>query len=123
MLATGEGSAHLGPALGQNRKEIEHHLHIPADLFLVIAQVGPHLKILENRHVRKNAAPFGDLYDPERDDLVTAHLLDRIAHEKDFTTFRRHDTADRHQGRRLSGTVSANQADDLAFADINRDIL
>src|SRR5205823_10232156 len=64
---------------------------------------------------------LGGLRDPQRRDLVARKSLDLTALEHDPALARRRETGDRAQRRGLAGAVGADQGDDLALVDLERD--
>jgi hypothetical protein len=64
------------------------------DRLLRIDEIGANPKILFDRHLREDPAPFGNAGNPETDDLVGRHLIERLAFESDRAGARRRQSQD-----------------------------
>ena len=82
-----------------------------------------HLQVLEHAHPREEPPPLGRLRDPELHDLVRGPIRDLLALEADRSPPRAVEAVDRAERRRLAGAVRADQRDDLALPDVDRDAL
>ena len=121
LLAARERATVLVHALFQAREQAEHALHIGADVFLVGAGKRAHLKVLAHAQARKNAPALGRLQHAQVHDLVRGNLVDALAFEHNLTLARRRDARDRAQRGALARAVRADQRDDLALLDGDRD--
>src|SRR4029079_16678365 len=91
------------------------------DWDLVLAREGPHLKVLVHGHAGEDAAAFGALRDAELDDLVRTQPVDALAAQDDLALARAKQPGDGPQRRGLAGAVGADEGDDLALVDVDRD--
>ena len=89
----------------------------------VAAQIGPHVEVLLDRHVREHPPPFRTMRDAERDDLACRAARDVPALEHQLAAGGRQDTGDGAQRRALAGAVGADQRDELARLDGQRNAL
>src|SRR3954453_18667286 len=123
LLAAGHRAALLLLALLEAREERVDAVDVLADPGAVAAGERAHLEVLEDRHPREDAPPLGRLGDPDLGDRVARQALDVAAVEDDPPGPRRDDARDGPQRRRLAGAVGADQRDDLALVDLERDAL
>src|SRR4051812_45999708 len=123
LLAAGHRPALLALALLQAREQRVHAVQVLADALRVPARERAHLEVLEDRHAREDPPALGRLRDADLGDGVARQPLDLGAVEDDAAHPRRHDARDRAQRRRLAGAVRADERDDLAFVDLERDAL
>src|SRR5262249_43918780 len=123
LLAAGHGPALLLLALLEAREQRVDAIDVLADRLRVLAREGAHLEVLQHGHAREDAAPLRRVGDADRGDGVTGHRLDLAPLEHDPPAARRDDARDRAQRRGLAGAVGADQRDDLALVDLDRDAL
>ena len=74
-----------------------------------------------DRHPAEHATALGRLADAHLDDLVRAAVVDPLAAELDLALAGAELAGDRPQRRRLAGPVRADERDDLALVDRERD--
>jgi hypothetical protein len=89
----------------------------------VLATVGTEFEVVLDRQVREHHATLGALRQTERHDLVRRDARDVPALEHDAAGLGRDQARDGAQQRRLAGTVRADERDDLALPDRDRDVL
>ena len=91
---------------------------------VVLAREGAHLEVLADRHAREDAPALGRLGDADlaRPRGRSVSWISRPS-KTDRALLRRQDPGDRAQRRRLAGAVGADQRDDLARVDLERDAL
>ena len=82
-----------------------------------------HLEVLEHRHPGEDAAPLRRLGHAHRRDLVGRHVAERVPLSEICPVRGCMQPGDRLQRRALAGAVRADQRDDLALLDLNRDAL
>src|SRR4051794_14174523 len=123
LLAAGHRAALLTLALLEAREQRVHAVEVLADAGGIAAREGAHLEVLEDAHAREDAPSLRRLGDPDLGDLVAGETLDLGAVEEDAAGPRRHDARDRPQRRRLARAVGADERDDLALVDLERDAL
>ena len=110
-------------ALSKNRETLKSEVNVGLDTRLVIAQIGAHFEVFQHAHLRKDVTPFRNLTDAEADNFLRAQPLNGLTAKEDFAAPRRRHAGNRHQGRALACAVGADQRDDLAFVDRQRDVL
>src|SRR5436190_2515561 len=118
LLAARHRARLLLLALLQPREQVVDAVQIRIDV--VVAQIRPELEVLAHGHAREAAPALRPLRDAEPDDLLRSRLPQLASLEFDRPLARRREPGDRAQGRRLAGTVRADQRDDLALVDLDR---
>jgi hypothetical protein len=88
---------------------------------LALAQGGAELEVLEHRQLAEQAAVLRHDRQAAGDPRRHVHVVDLLAVEQHAPASRAHDAEDRLQRRRLARGVAAEQADQLAGADLERD--
>src|SRR3954469_3542211 len=121
LLAAGERSCELRAAFVEEREELVDTVVVL--LRAAAVQVGAHLQVLEHRHGPEEAAILRHDRHPLADPVARGALRDVLAAEANRAVPRLHDPEDRLQRRRLAGRVSAEEADELAGADVKRQSL
>ena len=116
LLATGERACELFCALLEAREELVHAREVALDAAALLARVGPHQKVVEHDHPRKEAPALGRLADADPHDLVGLGLREVASVEADLPPGGMHESRDRPQRRRLSRTVGADERHNLAGA-------
>jgi hypothetical protein len=111
------------PALGEPRKLIEDARHVGRDPAPIRAQVTAHFQIFQHRHLREHVASLRTMREPERKNGARGGMGDVVSVEHDRAGNRMQQSRDRLQGRRLAGSVRADQGDELTFADGERHAL
>ena len=74
-----------------------------------------------DRHPGEDPAALGALADAELDDLVRTEAVDPLAAQPDLALARLEQPGDRPQCRGLARAVRADEGDDLALLDVDRD--
>ena len=74
-----------------------------------------------NRHPWEDAPALGCVADSQADDRVRRALRETLPVEAHGAAARAQQAADRAQGGRLAGAVGADERDDLALVDAQRD--
>src|SRR5580704_12934871 len=86
-----------------------------------MSREGAHLEVLLDRHHREDPTTFGYVADAQGGELVRLDLGDVIALEGHRAAHRGAMAGEHPPRRRLPGAVSAEQRDDLALLDRERD--
>src|SRR5262249_23907184 len=123
LLAAGQGSRRLPPALGEPGKLIEDPRHIGRDPPPIRAQIAAHFQIFQTRHLREHVASLRTVREPEGKDGASGGGVDVVSIEYDRAGSRMLQSRDRLQGRGLAGSVRPDQGYELAFADGERHAL
>ncbi len=83
---------------------------------------GPEQQVLAHRHGGEYLAAFGDERTPAADDLLGRHAGDGLLPEPDLAAARPQQAGHRPEQGRLAGAVGADDRDDLALLDMERDV-
>ena len=84
-------------------------------------RVGADQHVLQGRHVVEQPDVLEGPRDAQLGDLELLALAERLAHERDPAGGRLVDAGHHVEAGRLAGTVGADQAEDLAGVDVERD--
>ena len=123
LLAAGElarrtcSSSAAGPGSARARADVG------SDALAVLRTVAPILRFSPTVRRAKIRRPSGTSAMPRRRISSGGSADDRRAVEQDVARDRRERARDRHQGRRLAGAVVADEADELALVDLEREAL
>ncbi len=79
-------------------------------------------EVLLDRQLREDPPPFGHERNPAARDLLGRTSEERLGAEANIAADHRSNTHDRVERRRLAGPVRADQADDLAGSDLEREL-
>jgi hypothetical protein len=93
-------------------------LEILADRPPIPPHVGAHLQILVDGEIRKHPAALRAVRDTELEDFGGLMSVNVAAREDDAALSGAQQPRDRPQGGRLAGAVGAEEADELAFLDL-----
>ena len=121
LLAARERPGELPAALGQEREEREHALERLPPQAPALGAARAQLEVLEHGHRGEELAALRHVGDPARHDGRGRQPADPPALELDGAAAQREEAADRAERRRLARAVRADQRDDLALADLERD--
>jgi hypothetical protein len=89
----------------------------------VSLDVCAHLEVLQHRHLGKHDAPLGHVGESPSEDEVGAQPRDVVLVEDHAPRARREESHDGLEGGRLARAVGADDADDLAAAHVERDVM
>ena len=123
LLAAGERAGALASALLQDGKVLVDHRERLGRVGLAPAEVRAHLQILEHGHLGEEPSSFRYVRDPEAHDLVRRQAENRRLLEMDVAAAGSDEPAERAKARRLARAVRADQADDRARRNVERDAL
>src|SRR6266571_5018193 len=123
LLAARQRPRLLALPFREPREEREDTVQVLSDLRPIRALKGAHLEVLDHRHAREELAALGRLRDPAPHDLVRRRPRDVLVFEEDRASARTVETVDRAERRGLARAVRADQRDDLACTDLQRDPL
>src|SRR5581483_1325666 len=119
LLAAGKGAAALPAVLAQHRERLQNGLQVPAPR--TSRRAADH-EVLFDGHLAEELPAFRDERDPAAHASVRA-LAREIASVEDDTPARRPVCArDRTEKRRLAGAVGADERENLAVLDGERDV-
>src|SRR5581483_6543012 len=121
LLAAAQGAGGLRTTLGEPRKQRIDVLEV-----LLLARPGvpwrrAHLEVLENGEVGEDLAAFGDMADARLAHAMARPAGDVLAVEYHAPARRPLDAMDGADQRALAGAVGADDGDDLARVDAERD--
>ena len=88
-----------------------------------VARSSPILRFSPDGQAAEDSTALGNERDARTEDLVRRAARDRTALECDVAGRRLEDAGDRQQRRRLAGAVVADEADELALVDLEREPL
>src|ERR1019366_3972145 len=108
-------------ALGQGREQRVDFFEVAIAQGTRARQHGAHIQVLDRRQGRENLAAFGDLTDAETADLMPRPAGDIQAAEIDVAACRLVHPGDGADERGLAGAVGADNGDDGALLDLERD--
>ena len=121
LLTSGERTRQLSDALLQNRKHRQNPLFRGFDFFLVVAQEGTHVQVFLHGEPTENPPPFRHLHDASRDHMMRCNITQGLPIESHFALGRWQDPTDCFERSALSGTVCADQGDDLVAVHLQRE--
>ena len=110
-------------ALGQDREQRQHPLEITRPARPRARQHRAHGEVFGDRERRKDLAALRDLADAEVADAVARPARDVAAAKHDAPARRAVHARDGADERGLAGAVRADDGDDLAFRDLERDAI
>ena len=84
---------------------------------------GAHLEVLQHRHLGKDDAALRDVGQAARQHLIGPEARDVLAVEHDAAAGRVHEAHHGLEGGGLARAVGADDADDLAAAHVERDVM
>jgi hypothetical protein len=115
--STGErpSDGSLLQAVLQLGEVIEDTVEIGTDHRRILAPICAHFQVLAHAHVAENLATFGDLHHTTFDNLVRGHALDAFAVEANAAGLHGNEAGYGVEGRRLTGTVAAEECNDAPF--------
>ena len=87
------------------------------------AQMGADRDVLQHGHVGHQLDVLEGSGDAELDDLLRRRVVDLVAEHGDRAAGRCQHAGDQVEGRALAGAVGADQGDDLAGLDVERDVV
>ncbi len=123
LLAAREGAGHLAHALGEARQQGQN----PFEFRLAMGPRAPvearQQQVLADAHLGKHETAFGNLDDAALDPMLRRELRYVLAFEQDRSRHRRHDARETVDQGRLAGVVGAQEPDDLASLEPERDAL
>jgi hypothetical protein len=122
LLAARQCASHLCAAIIENREAVEELSHVGLDLARIAAQVAAHLQILDHRHVRKDASSFRTMGDAELQNAARGGASDILALEDKPARSGRDKPGDRLQRCRFAGAVGADQRDEFASMNFQRQV-
>jgi hypothetical protein len=93
----------------------EHRFDAVFQFVLVIEHIASHAEILSNRHLREQRSLLWHEANPLPQYLVGPEPVDALVLEEDFAFSDWQKASDRLEQRRLTGTIWANDALDLAL--------
>ena len=106
--------------LGKARKLGIDPIAVRGDLRASGAQIGAHVEVLLDRHVRKYPPSFRTMRDARGHHARRFGACDILALEQHRSRTRRDQPGDRTQRRALAGAVGADQGDELPGLDLQR---
>src|SRR5882672_8547216 len=115
LLAAREQPSLALQAIAQGREALEHRVHRPARAF-----ARGDREVLARGEVRKNPASLRHQGDAQARDAVRGEAGDVAPLVADFARARRREAGDRAQRGGFSGAIAAEEGDDLAFGEIQR---
>ena len=121
LLAAGECARLALAELLDDRKELVDAREDRSDAAAGAPRRQAEAKVLLDRQLGEDAPALGHERNAAARDLLGRAADERLAAEPDVAADDRSDAHDRVQGRRLAGAVRADQADDLAGADLERE--
>ena len=122
LLAAGKRSGDLAAALLQAGELLKHALHVALNI-AALAGERAHVQIFLNGHLQEHPASLRDQCKPLGDDLVAGNVVQGLAHEVDMAGLAPQQAGDGVQRCGLTGTVGADQSNDLALVDLKGDTL
>ena len=94
----------------------------PFGIFLLPGRdIGPQFQIFLNGQGTEKLAIFGNLNDPQADQLLSIRPADILSHKKDFSFTGRVNPGEAIEQGCFTGPVGPDQRDDLALTDFQRD--
>src|SRR5574341_383645 len=123
LLAARERSGLLSPPLAQDREERVDALEALPDPGAVSLDIGAHLEVLEDGHLRQHDAPLRHIGKPARQNLVGAEARDVLAVEHDAPARGPDEAHDGLEGGGLARAVGTDDADHLARAHLDGDVV
>ena len=120
-LGEAAADAALGQLLLRGAHAVGAEQH--ADDARLVAGVAAHHDVLQRRHLREEPDVLERARDAEVVDLVRLGAGDLLALEPDLALGRGVDAGHRVEAGRLAGAVGADQAEDLAAADLEVDVV
>ncbi len=123
LFAAGERAALLLMRSLQTGKETQTVLHAAVDLGAVVDREGAHLQVFLDGQRGEDAAAFRDMAHAGLHDQVRVHVGDVLVLQDDFALLWMDQAGDGAQGGAFAGAVGADEGDDLAFLDVQRDPL
>ena len=121
LLAAGQRAGRLAPPLRKDREQLAHRLEVAPVLVAVAADEGAKAQVLLDGQRRKDLAVLGDHRDAPAHDRLGCQPGDRLAAEGDRALARRQHAHDSQKRRRLAGAIGADQGNQLAVLDLDRD--
>ncbi len=107
--------------LPDDRKELESALDVLGSPLHGAACAEPEPEVLVDRQLPEDPASLGDERDAAARDHLRGAAAKRAVPEPDVATRDSHEAHDRVERRRLPGPVRADQTQDLARRDLERD--
>ena len=121
LLAAGERPRHLIPPLLQAGEAGEDILQLLTGGLFV--KVGPHLQVLQHRHLLEDTAALRHVGQPLICQIVAGGVGDVLPQKLDAAGTGVHHAGDGFQGGGFSGAVGADQGHHLAGAHLEGDVL
>jgi hypothetical protein len=123
LLAAGEGAGELAVALGQRGEQPVDPLEVLGPAGAVAVEVGAHLEVLAHGHGREHPAVLRHDRHAPGDPVAGRAAGDVLVAEPHAPAARPYQPERGLQGGRFAGGVAAQQADQLAGANLQRDAL
>jgi hypothetical protein len=122
LLAARKDPGALIDALGDPGKERQHPIEIGCDRPSVGPRIGAHQQVLAHRHQREDASRLGHGANSRPDHLMSGPAVDALPVERNGSGARGEQTEDDFHRRRFAAGVAAEQRDDAALANLEREI-
>ena len=106
--------------LAEDRKQFVGVVDVFLDADAVVARERAHLQILAHRQAREDFSSFRRLRNADANDLIDPQSVNRLSLKRDRTLPRAVAARDAHQRASFAGAVGADDRDDLAFIDLQR---
>ncbi len=121
LLAAGERAGGLLHAFFQPRENRENVIAVLRVQRGVVLQIGAHREILVDGEIRENHPALRHMAKSARHDPMRRQRRDVFAEKRDLARLRSQQSGDRAQRGGLPRAVAADQRDDRALLDLERD--